>query len=401
MLYHHTKEMLMLRPLVSTAALIAAMPALADVPRVATDIAPVHSLTAMVMGDLGEPTLLIEPGSSPHTAGLRPSQAKALSQADLVVWIGEKLSPQVGHQIEVLGQNAKVLELLELPESVLLDFQESAVFEDHHDEEGHDAHGHDDHDDHKDHGDHGHDDDHKDHDDHAHEEHGHDEHKDHDDHGHEDGHKDHDDHAHEEHKGEHGHDSHAEEGHDDHAGHDDHHDHDHTGLDPHIWLSTDNAKLWIKAIALELGQLDPENAEVYNQNAAIALDRVEAAYQEAAQTLASVKSEPLAVAHDAFQYYDHTFDLNILGAISDVDDAAPGPARLAALQAHFEATAMPACFLGNPGQDTRLIEAAAGSNADFSVAVINPLGTDLDLGADLYPALITGIATSIAECVNR
>ncbi|MEC8041367.1 MAG: zinc ABC transporter substrate-binding protein [Pseudomonadota bacterium] len=77
----------------SSAALLTATTALADVPRVVTDIAPVHALVAQVMGDLGAPDLLVDPGSSPHSYAMRPSQARALEKADLVFWIGEPLTP--------------------------------------------------------------------------------------------------------------------------------------------------------------------------------------------------------------------------------------------------------------------------------------------------------------------
>ena len=43
--------------------LAAATPALGEVPQVVTDIPPVHSLVAQVMGDLGEPVLLLERGA--------------------------------------------------------------------------------------------------------------------------------------------------------------------------------------------------------------------------------------------------------------------------------------------------------------------------------------------------
>ena len=40
--------------------------AFADVPKVAVDIAPVHSLVARVMEGVGTPKLVIPAGASPH-----------------------------------------------------------------------------------------------------------------------------------------------------------------------------------------------------------------------------------------------------------------------------------------------------------------------------------------------
>ena len=52
-------------------------------PVVVTDIAPVHSLVSQVMAGVGEPELLVPQDASPHMLALKPSQARATSQADL------------------------------------------------------------------------------------------------------------------------------------------------------------------------------------------------------------------------------------------------------------------------------------------------------------------------------
>lgn len=67
--------------------------AMAEVPKVITDIPPVHALVAQVMGDLGAPVLLLEKGADEHDFQLRPSQMQAIAEADLTVWIGPELTP--------------------------------------------------------------------------------------------------------------------------------------------------------------------------------------------------------------------------------------------------------------------------------------------------------------------
>lgn len=80
--------------------LLSARPAAAEVPAVITDIAPVQSLVAQVMGDLGTPELLVAPGAEPHSYQLRPSQMTALGSADLVIWIGPEMSPWLVRAME-------------------------------------------------------------------------------------------------------------------------------------------------------------------------------------------------------------------------------------------------------------------------------------------------------------
>jgi nitrogen fixation/metabolism regulation signal transduction histidine kinase len=66
------------------------LPALADVPRVITDIPPVYGLVAQVMGDLGAPVLLLEKGADEHDFQLRPSQMRDIASADVAVMKGDQ-----------------------------------------------------------------------------------------------------------------------------------------------------------------------------------------------------------------------------------------------------------------------------------------------------------------------
>jgi len=116
--------------------------ALADVPEVVTDIAPVHGLVARVMGELGAPELLVEPGASPHGYALRPSQAAGLQRADLVVMVGHELTPWLEGPVAQLAAGAVVMELLDTQGTMVLSAREEAAFEpdDHHEHDHDHAH---------------------------------------------------------------------------------------------------------------------------------------------------------------------------------------------------------------------------------------------------------------------
>ena len=139
------------RFIATTSALIfTAGIALADAPRVAVDIAPVHSLVAKVMKGLGKPDLIIPAGASPHEYQLRPSEAKSIQDARLVFWIGEDLTPWLKKGLSSLAKEASVTALLEIDGIELLEFREGALFEahDHSDHDDHEGHDHGDHDPH-------------------------------------------------------------------------------------------------------------------------------------------------------------------------------------------------------------------------------------------------------------
>ncbi|KAA0593039.1 zinc transport system substrate-binding protein [Azospirillum lipoferum] len=150
---------------IATAAFVAtaALPAWAEAPKVVVSIKPIHSLVASVMHGVGEPTLLVRGGASPHSYTMKPSDAKALSAADLVVWVGPEMEGFLEKPLQANAPKATKLTLMDLKGLTLLQTREGGAWEPH--DHGHEGHGHDSHKDH----------DHKDQDDHKDSDDGHDE----------------------------------------------------------------------------------------------------------------------------------------------------------------------------------------------------------------------------------
>ena len=128
-------------------------------PIVMTDIAPIQGITAAVMGDLGQPDVLVPQGADAHGYALRPSDAARLNDADVMIWVGAGLTPWLEKSVTTLGGSAAVLELLDTS-----GWTPRAIAKaDDHEDDGHDNHAdHDNNDDHDSH------DDHSDHDTHDH-----------------------------------------------------------------------------------------------------------------------------------------------------------------------------------------------------------------------------------------
>ena len=135
------------------APLLLSFSAKADI-KVVTTIKPLHSLISSVMEGVGEPSLIIEGTSNPHTFVFKPSHAQMLEEADIVFWIGEDLEAFMEKPLDSLAGNATKISFMELSSIEKLKFREENIFDDH------DDHGHDDHD--------GHEDEHEGHDDHGH-----------------------------------------------------------------------------------------------------------------------------------------------------------------------------------------------------------------------------------------
>ncbi len=103
--------------------------ALASAPQVVVSIKPLHSLVAGVMEGVATPQLLVKGGGSPHGYTLRPSEAKMLSRADLVVWVGPELESFLAKPLTTLGKQARSLELVKVLQGDLLNKRHSGSWE--------------------------------------------------------------------------------------------------------------------------------------------------------------------------------------------------------------------------------------------------------------------------------
>lgn len=325
--------------LLSASLLVATSAAGHAAPKVVASIKPVHSLVASVMQGVAEPQLIIEGAGSPHTYSLRPSQARALQEADLIFWIGHELEAFLEKPVETIGTGAKSIELIDAHGLVKLPFREGGAFEGH----------------------------------------------DHGEHGGEDGHEGHD---------------HAEDKHDDHAGHDHGHDdgHAHGAFDAHIWLDPENAKAMVSEIAEALSAADPDNAAAYEENAARTVERIETLRTDIDARLTPLRGKGFIVFHDGYQYFEKRFGVTASGSITVSPEVMPGAERVAEIKARIGELGA-TCVFAEPQFEPKLIQVVT-EGTDARSGVLDPLGAELADGPDLYFGLIDGLASSMEQCLG-
>jgi len=78
---------------------------------VVTDIAPIHSLVSMVVGQQTDVKLLVPPSRSPHSFSLKPSQIRNIKQATLIVMLSVDFTPTLGRHLNSVDKSAVVLQL--------------------------------------------------------------------------------------------------------------------------------------------------------------------------------------------------------------------------------------------------------------------------------------------------
>ena len=120
-----------------------ALPARADDLHVVASIKPIHSLVAAVMQGVGEPALIVKGAASPHTYTMKPSDAAALAQANVVFWTGHDMEKFMEKPLASLSGKATAVALLETPAIATLKPREGGTFEPHeHEGEAHADHDH-------------------------------------------------------------------------------------------------------------------------------------------------------------------------------------------------------------------------------------------------------------------
>ena len=325
----------------------------ADTKGVITTIQPINSLVSAVIGDTGKTISLIPADISPHEYKLKPSDAKKMQEANIIFFVSNHLESSVTKVFKNLPKNIKIIDLLEETGIEHLAIRDNEAWE------RHDHHGHDDHDDHDKHSKKH--DDHDDHDKHAKK---HDDHDDHEKHG-----KKHDD-------------------------HDDHQSKD----DVHIWLSPDNAIKIVEKVNKELSLLFPDNASKYSENSNKMIDEIKKLKNELAKDLAPIKEKPYVVFHDAYQYFEKTFDLNAVVYVALEGDIASSPKQISFIKDKIKKLNA-SCVFQEPQFDSKLVKIVVeGTNAQ--IGTLDPLGVNISGKENFYIQLLKNMAKSLKECLG-
>ncbi|MBL1419892.1 MAG: zinc ABC transporter substrate-binding protein ZnuA [Alphaproteobacteria bacterium] len=325
----------------STLLMASSVTSFADV-KVVASIKPIHSLVAGVMEGVGEPDLIVDGQGSPHTFSMKPSQAQMLQSANIVFWVGHELEAFLEKPLETVGAKAISVELFDAPNLIKLGFREGGTFEKH----SHAGHEEDDHDDHKE-----------------------------------------DDHA-----------DHKDDGHDDDKEHENHDD-AHAGIDAHIWLDPMNAKAMVHVIKDALIAVDSDNASKYKANAEVVLGKLDTLTNEVMAELTPVKGKGYIVFHDAYQYFEKRFGVTASGSITVSPEVMPGVERITTIRARVQELG-DTCLFAEPQFEPKLVGTVIEGTKAKS-GVIDPLGSSLENGSDLYFNLIRNMASSIKECLSR
>lgn len=298
----------MLNRSIFAVALLLAPLANAEPLRVVTSIAPLQALVADVMEGVGTPNLLLNEATSAHDFAMRPSQAKAISDADVIFYVGQNMEPWLEKALWSRKNDGTVVVLGDLASLHELEARELDEISEHHDDHDHD-------------------------------------------------------------------------------------DHDHEGAhDPHMWLDPENALIWLDTIKGILEASDPENKTTYQANYLRVQNDIIKIVDDIESDMATLAEVELIVTHDSIQYFEHAFDLNVIGAFSASDGQTAGAHSLNKL-------------LDKLGSDTCIVEDVSHPNRltaslpdGTKHVVIDPMGYAALGTSGSYSRMLSDIAESLLGC---
>jgi zinc transport system substrate-binding protein len=155
-------------------------------------------------------------------------------------------------------------------------------------------------------------------------------------------------------------------------------------IDGHAWLDPDNAKAMVDRVQQALGAKYPDHAPVFKANAATLATRLDALAAELDGELKPIADKPYIVFHDAFQYLERRYGLNVVGSISINPEVPPSAKRLTDLRRKIQSLGA-VCVFAEPAFDRRPVDnLIEGTSA--RTGTLDAEGSSLDPGPTLFHA---------------
>jgi len=177
-----------------------------------------------------------------------------------------------------------------------------------------------------------------------------------------------------------------------------HEEHAHGDSDGHLWLDPGNAKIIVTLLVERLSRMDAQHAVTYRANGVRMQQALTELDQQLKQKLVKVKHIPYLVFHDAYQYFEHAYGLNPVGAVMIDPDHKPGARRLTELRENVRASNI-RCVFSEPQYSENLVKVVTEGTAMHS-ARLDPMGMSLEPGKELYFDLLTGLGDSLLGCLE-
>lgn len=174
--------------------------------------------------------------------------------------------------------------------------------------------------------------------------------------------------------------------------------HEQHSEDLHLWLNPQNAIAMSYQIAKTLSDTDPAHQAQYHSNAARLIQQIEATDAHIRQQLAPLSNKPYLSFHDAWQHFDTHYGLNFAGAVTLDVSRLPGARHVQDVRKIIEEK-QAVCLFQEPQFSPAMVKTLV-EGSDIRLGELDPLGMQLPLDDNTYPALLQNAANTFQQCLQ-
>ena len=182
-------------------------------------------------------------------------------------------------------------------------------------------------------------------------------------------------------------------------------------IDPHIWLSTQNAAAISKHITALLISVDPKNTELYNKNLRQLLNKIKqtkafiqttlnthSVNGQIAQNQPPLNKAPFIAYHDAFQYFENENQLNYIDSISYNEETGPGLKHIRQIKNRIEKNNIQCLVYQQPKP---AIVDSLTTQTGIKATALDPLGRNVSNNKNAWFELMRQLAKDFKLCLQK
>ena len=171
------------------------------------------------------------------------------------------------------------------------------------------------------------------------------------------------------------------------------------GNDPHIWLDPLNAQKITQNLVQILSKFDPENAQIYHSNGKKTILRLSDLNIQLETKMSSVSSKSYIVFHDAYQYFEKRYQLNPIASVTVSSGPSTSVGRLTDIRNKIKNKNV-LCIFTEPQFSPKLVQTVISGTA-VKKGILDPIGTSISPGPEMYFTLLNNISHSISTCFKK
>ena len=171
------------------------------------------------------------------------------------------------------------------------------------------------------------------------------------------------------------------------------------GADPHIWLDPRNAKIITSKIVEILTAIDPQNAQAYLRNGEKYGLRLELLDRRLKAEMTKVSETPYMFFHDAYQYFEKRYQPNPIASVTVSSGPSTSVGRLIDIRKKIKNKNV-LCIFTEPQFSPKLVQTVISGTA-VKKGILDPIGTSISPGPEMYFTLLNNISHSISNCFKK